>query len=191
MIERIVMAALLLFVSGEAVAQELPFQATEAYRAYQLDRLEADRALYLAMVDSMSDEAFMEGGMHGFAMRTRRIVRRVNFSHSRLAGGHGPALPTAAEAMMRDGLKEYINGVYDFGAELLMSQSEEERLATVDLFSTRLPMWRVWDALHEQALWNAGQLVHFFRDRNLVYPTPPLTSDAAPAAEEPPSGTTH
>jgi hypothetical protein len=58
-------------------------------------------------------------------------------------------------------------------------------LATVDFFGTPLPMWRVWDALHEQALWNAGQLVHFFRDHNLVYPTPPLTTDAAPAAMEP------
>jgi hypothetical protein len=75
--------------------------------------------------------------------------------------------------------------VYDFGAELLQSQSAEERLATVDFFSTPLPMWRVWDALHEQALWNAGQLVHFFRDHNLVYPTPPLTSEAAPASMDP------
>jgi hypothetical protein len=173
--------------SSAAVAQDVPFQATDAYKAYQLDRLEADRALYKAMVDSMSHEAFMAGGMmHSFASRTRRMIRRVIFSYSRIEEGDGPAVSTPAEAMMtQKNLKEYIDAVYDFGAELLQSQSAEERLATVDFFSTPLPMWRVWDALHEQALWNAGQLVHFFRDHNLVYPTPPLTSEAAPASMDP------
>jgi hypothetical protein len=180
-------ALLLLAIAGPAVsAQDVPFQASEAHKAYQLDRLEADRALYKAMVDSMSDHAFMAGGMHSFAMRARRVIRRVIFSYSRLKVGDGPAVATPAEAMMtQENLNEYIDAVYDFGAELLQSQSPEERLATVDFFGTSLPMWRVWDALHEQALWNAGQLVHFFRDHNLVYPTPPLTSDAAPAAMEP------
>jgi hypothetical protein len=167
-------------------AQDVSFQAGDAYRAYQLDRLEADRELYKAMADSMSDHAFMAGGMHSFAMRARRVIRRVIFSYSRLKVGDGPTVATPAEAMMtQENLREYIDAVYDFGAELLQSQSPQERLSTVDFFGTPLPMWRVWDALHEQALWNAGQLVHFFRDHNLVYPTPPLTTDAAPAAMEP------
>jgi hypothetical protein len=164
MLRRAGTSALLLLAIAVPVlrAQGIPFQASQAYMAYQLDRLEADRALYKAMVDSMSHDAFMAGGMHSFAMRARRVIRRVIFSYSRLK-----------------------QGVYDYGAGLLRSQSPEERLATVDFFGTPLPMWRVWDALHEQALWNAGQLVHFFRDHNLVYPTPPLTSDAKPAASEP------
>ena len=134
----------------------------------------------------MTPHAFMAGGMHSFAMRVRRVVRRVNFSFTQLAGGHGPTVSTPAEAMMtQDGLKEYIDAVYDFGAELLQSQSAEERLSTVDFFGTPMPLWRVWDALHEQALWNAGQLVHFFREHNLVYPTPALASDAGPVDEGP------
>jgi hypothetical protein len=188
MLRRAGTSALLLLAIAVPVlrAQGIPFQASQAYMAYQLDRLEADRALYKAMVDSMSHDAFMAGGMHSFAMRARRVIRRVIFSYSRLKQGDGPTVSTPAEAMMtRENLNEYIDAVYDYGAGLLRSQSPEERLATVDFFGTPLPMWRVWDALHEQALWNAGQLVHFFRDHNLVYPTPPLTSDAKPAASEP------
>ncbi|UCF41692.1 MAG: hypothetical protein JSW43_05020 [Gemmatimonadota bacterium] len=188
MLRRAGTSALLLLAITVPVlrAQGIPFQASEAYKTYQLDRLEADRALYKAMVDSMSHDAFMAGGMHSFAMRARRVIRRVIFSYSRLKVGDGLAVSTPAEAMMtQENLKEYIDAVYDFGAELLRSQSPEERVATVDYFGASLPVWRVWDALHEQALWNAGQLVHFFRDHNLVYPTPPLTSDPAPATLDP------
>ena len=142
-------------------------QMPESYRQVQLAALETQRRLALEMTDSMQERWYREKAtptQRDFAQQVAHAAGAVPMIASRFLSGPRPALPdTAASYATRAGLRAYINAAYDYGANLLRTQSAADREATVQFFGNTIPKWQVWDELNQHTIWTLGQVVANFR----------------------------
>ncbi len=163
--------ALIVGVAGTAHAQ-MP----ESYRQVQRAMLETERRMALAMADSMPERYYREKAtptQRDFAQQIAHAAGAVPMIASQFLGGPQPSLPdTAASYASRAGLRTYINAAYDYGANLLRTQSAADREATVQFFGSTMPKWQVWDELHQHTIWTLGQVVANFRAHG--NPPPPF-----------------
>jgi hypothetical protein len=88
------------------------------------------------------------------------------------AGGSPPALQDTARVFnTRAGLKQYVNGAYDYLAGLLRNETAASRVQSYSLFGQQMPRWQVWDEIHTHTVWTAGQAVANFRKRGMAPPS--------------------
>jgi len=142
-------------------------QMPESYRQTQTAALEIDRRLALAMADSMQERYYREKAtptQRDFAQQIAHAAGAVPMIAAMALGGPRAALPdTAASYATRAGLRAYINACYDYGANLLRTQTAADRAASTQLFGNTMPKWQVWDELHQHTMWTLGQVVANFR----------------------------
>jgi hypothetical protein len=82
-----------------------------------------------------------------------------------------PALPDTAMALnSRRGLREYVNGAFDFAEGVLQRQTPESRAEIVSFFGMQIPRWQVWEEVHQHTMWTAGQVVANFRKHDMPPP---------------------
>lgn len=173
----------LIALMGAAVtggAQAVSFADTREYRAYQIERLTADRDLLLAMIVAMPAEHFRtplgdgaHGGGHDFGMQLSGLVRRFNAALERVFSVPGAVLSTEGTTIETpQDLAGNLRAVYDRATQLVRDQASEDRLRTVRYAGVDLPGWRFWDVQHDETVWSASQLVSYFLQHGLPYPTP-------------------
>lgn len=176
---RVLIAALAAGVlAGSAVSRALAQSAAgmpEAYRQVQLSALELQRRMLLAMADSMPENLYrdkMTPIQRDFAQQLHHAAVPFAMFLPMFMGAPAPAgLPdTAAVFNTRAGLRGYINGVFDYAAGVLRSQSAADREARVTFFGSQIPRWQVWDELHQHTVWTAGQVVANFRKHGMAPP---------------------
>lgn len=142
-------------------------QMPESYRQTQLAMLETERRMALAMADSMQERYYREKvtpPQRDFAQQIAHAAGAVPMIASMFLGGPRPAMPdSAASLASRAGLRAYINAAYDYGTNLLRTQTAADREASVQFFGNAMPKWQVWDELHQHTMWTLGQVVANFR----------------------------
>jgi len=173
--------ATMLGLGAIGTAQTVSFHETPEYRAYQIERLLADRDLLLAMVDAMPDDKFrlpLTGGMHGaaghdFAMHVSGLIRQFNAALGRASGVAPAEIETAGTTLeTRADLKANIRAVYDHAADVLRDQPPAQRNQFIPWGSAEIPGWQFWDAYHDMNAWNFAHLTAFFTAHGLRYPQP-------------------
>ena len=164
-------AALALTMATGAMAQDMP----ESYRDVQLRMLETQRAILLAMADSMPENLYRDKVtpiQRDFAQQIHHCASALAMIASRYFEAPRPELPdTATTFNSRAGLKAYVNGAYDFAAGILKNQPAEDRETVVSFFGgMEIPKWQVWDEVHQHTMWTAGQVVANFRKHGMAPP---------------------
>lgn len=177
---RLVTAGLALCIAGSAwsaapaAAQQAPEPMPESYREVQLDKVALQRTMLLAMVDSMPEKFYQDREtpvQRSFAEQVMHAAGAVPAIAFQTAGKEMPALPdTTAAKTSRTALRSYVDAAFNVSAELLRSQTPEERSRMVKLFGMEMPMWKVWDEIHQHTVWTAGQLVANFRSHDMPPP---------------------
>jgi hypothetical protein len=141
-------------------------QMPESYRQTQLAALEVDRRLSLAMADSMQERWYREKAtpaQRDFAQQVAHAAGAVPMIAAMALGGPRPSLPDTGTIHSRAGLRAFINAAYDYGANLLRTQTAADREASTQLFGSTMPKWQVWDEIHQHTIWTLGQVVANFR----------------------------
>lgn len=141
-------------------------QMPESYRQTQLAALEIDRRLALAMADSMQERYYRDKvtpPQRDFAQQVAHAAGAVPMIASMALGGPRPSLPDSGTIHTRAGLRAFVNSAYDYGANLLRTQTAADRETSTQLFGNTMPKWQVWDELHQHTMWTLGQVVANFR----------------------------
>lgn len=166
------LALVLVAAAATARAQEMP----EGYRQVQLNALELQRRMLLAMADSMPERLYRDRvtpAQRDFAQQIHHAAAPFAAFGPRFLGAPAPTgLPDTSVALnSRAGLRSYINAVYDYAAGVLRSQTAAQRHEPVRFFGgMTIPRWQVWDELHQHTFWTAGQVVANFRKHGMAPP---------------------
>jgi hypothetical protein len=153
----------------------LAAQTGQNPRDSQLRMLENQRQLLLAMADSMPERFYRDKAapeQRDFAQQIHHAAGAAVYIANDAAGGTGPSLPDTARVFnTRAGLKQYVNGAYDYLAGLLRNQTTAGRAESYSLFGQPMPKWQVWDEIHTHTVWTAGQVVANFRKHGMAPPS--------------------
>jgi hypothetical protein len=162
------------FAAPLASQQQMASAMPESYRQVQMNALELERKMLLAMVDSMPETLLRDKVtpiQRDFAQQIEHGAGSVVFIASRFLGATPPAkADTAAYLNTRAGLRGFVNGVYDWAGNVLKTQSEVDRAKIVEMFGDKIPGWEVWDEIHQHTVWTAGQVVANFRKNGMAPP---------------------
>ena len=169
-------SATLFLIGVLAAAPALSAQVAPAMsrRDYQVKMLEHQRAFLLKMADSMPERLYRSRatpGQRDFAGQIHHAAGAVPMIAAMTMKGPKATLPDTAVAFKdRAGLKQFINASFDYGAELLKTQSDSARATQVNLFGSPMPAWQVWDEIYAHTIWTAGQVVANFRENGMAPP---------------------
>lgn len=170
----IIGTGLLAVLAVPAAAQSNPSVMPESYRQVQENALALQRRMLLAMVDSMPERFYREKAspaQRDFAGQIEHAAGSVRFIATRfLAATGAPQADSAKYLNTRAGMRDFVNGIYDWATSALRNQSAENRAKTVNLMGKEMPAWQVWDEIHQHTIWTAGQLVANFRAHNMAPP---------------------
>jgi hypothetical protein len=149
----------------------------ESYRQVQLNALELQRTMLLAMVDSMPERLLRDKAtpaQRDFAQQIEHASGAVVFLVMTAVKPAGVTRPTTADTAThlntKAGLKAFINTIYDWAGNILKTQSAADRAAMTTLFGKPMPVWQVWDEVHQHTIWTAGQVVANFRKNGMAPP---------------------
>lgn len=161
--------------AAQQVSAKYDWAMPSQYREVQLRAQETQRALLLAMADSMPEQLYRDaaaGGQRDFARQVHHAANADLYIVSRyIKGEEMPAVQdTAVTFASRAGLKRFINAAYDYSTKALREQSDTDRNTLIWYFGQKLPKWLVWDELNQHTLWTAGQIVANFRKHGMAPP---------------------
>ena len=152
----------------------LAAQAAEHPRESQLRMLAYQRKVLLAMADSMPERLYRDKAtptQRDFAQQVHHAANTVYYISSAILKGPKATLPDTGVALnSRAGLKQFINGAFDYAEGVFQSENAAARAGTSDLFGMKMPTWQVWDEMHTHTVWTAGQIVGNFRKQGMAPP---------------------
>jgi hypothetical protein len=174
---RTTLVAIALALAAPAAAQQAGGATMpESYRDVQLKALQLQRRMLLTIADSMperlyADRAFETQG-RDFAHQVHHAATAMAMIGTRIMGAPAAGVPdtSAATFTTRAGLKQYVNGIYDWAESSLKAQTPTSRAEMVSLFGSQMPRWQVWDELHTHTVWTAGSMVANFRKHGMAMP---------------------
>lgn len=155
-------AAALLAAAAAPARAQMP----ESYRAVQIRMLETERNLIMHMIDSMPVQYFREKAtpaQRDFGQQLYHAASAFVFVIPRFEGVAAPTIADTASGFDKNGLKTYINAVYNWAEGVAGSQPAADREATVTFFGSPVPKWQIWDEMHQHTIWTLGQTVANFR----------------------------
>jgi hypothetical protein len=150
-------------------------QTTVASRDIQIRQLESQRSMVLAMADSMPEDLYRDKvtpEQRDFSGQLFHVVGVIQFVDYRFHREGQPAQPDSASIFnTREGLKAYVNEVYDGAVESIRNQTEESRSEVIDFFGDmRGPRALIWDQINDHSWWTLGQVVANFRKHGMAPP---------------------
>ncbi len=167
--------ALISPAAAQQIAAKYDWTMPPQYREIQIRAQETQRALLLAMADSMPEAFYRDAAAEGQRDFARQIHHAANadvylVSHY-IRQEEMPAAPdTAVTFNSREGLKRFINAAYDYSIGVLKSENDTDRGTPIWYFGQKIPKWLVWDELNQHTLWTAGQIVANFRKHGMAPP---------------------
>jgi len=154
--------AVLVALTAPAARAQMP----ESYRAVQLRVLEAERTFTMHMIDSMPAQYFRDKAtpaQRDFGQQLHHAASSYLFVIPRFEGVPAPTIADTANGFDKNGLKTYVNAVYDWAEGVARSQTAADREAMTTFFGNPVPKWQVWDEMHQHTIWTLGQTVANFR----------------------------
>jgi hypothetical protein len=147
---------------------------TENPKDNQLKMLAYQRKVLLAMADSMPERLYRDKAtptQRDFAQQLHHAAGTVFYISSAVLKGPKATLPDTGVALnSRAGIKQYINGAFDYAEGVFRSENAAARGGTADLFGMKMPTWQVWDEMYTHTVWTAGQIVGNFRKQGMAPP---------------------
>jgi len=161
-------------VGGLTIPGLLTAQGGENPRESQLKMLGYQRKMLLAMADSMPERLYRDKAtptQRDFAQQMYHAANTVFYISSATLKGPKATLPDTGVALnSRTGMKQYINGAFDYAERVFKAENPATRVGTTDLFGTRMPTWQVWDEIYTHTVYMAGQIVGNFRKQGMAPP---------------------
>lgn len=156
------------------VPATLAAQAGENPRDNQHRMLAYQRKMLLAMADSMPERLYRDKAtptQRDFAQQMHHAANSVFYISSAILKGPRATLPDTGVALnSRTGMRQFINGAFDYAEGVFRSQNAAARAGTTDLFGMKMPTWQVWDEIYTHTVWTAGQIVGNFRKQGMAPP---------------------
>jgi hypothetical protein len=147
---------------------------TENPRENQLKMLVYQRKMLIAMADSMPERLYRDKAtptQRDFAQQMYHSANTVFYIASAVLKGPKASLPDTGVALnSRTGLKQYINGAFDYAETVFKSENAAIRAAQTDLFGMKMPTWQVWDEIYTHTVYMGGQVVGNFRKQGMAPP---------------------
>lgn len=147
---------------------------TENPKENQLKMLTYQRKMLLAMADSMPERLYRDKAtptQRDFAQQMYHSASTVFYIASAVLKGPKASLPDTAVALnSRAGLKQYINGAFDYAEGVFKSENATARGTQTDLFGMKMPTWQVWDEIYTHTVYMGGQVVGNFRKQGMAPP---------------------
>ncbi len=141
----------------------------------QLKMLAYQRKVLLAMADSMPERLYRDKAtptQRDFAQQMYHSANTVFYISSAVLKGPKATLPDTGIALnSKAGMKQFINGAFDYAEGVFKSENAAARAAQTDLFGNRMPTWQVWDEIYTHTVYMAGQVVGNFRKQGMAPPT--------------------
>lgn len=164
----------LLCLLAAPVSAQMASPMPESYRQVQLNALELQRQVLLAMADSMPVQFYRDKVtpiQRDFAQQLEHAAGSLVYIVSSVMKAAPPApADTATYLNTRAGLQGFINATYDWAGNVLKTQTAAQREAPANLFGKTMPTWQVWDEIHQHTFWTAGQIVANFRKHGMAPP---------------------
>jgi hypothetical protein len=146
----------------------------ESPRDSQLRMLAYQRKMLLAMADSMPERLYRDKAtptQRDFAQQLHHAANTAAYIASATLKGPPLSLPDTAVALnSRAGMRQFINGAFDYAEGVFKAETPAARAATADLFGQKMPAWQVWDEIYTHTVWTAGQVVGNFRKQGMAPP---------------------
>ena len=140
----------------------------------QLKMLAYQRKMLLAMADSMPERLYRDKAtptQRDFAQQMYHAANTVFYIASATLKGPKASLPDTGVALnSRAGMKQFINGAFDYAEGVFKAENAATRAAPTDLFGTSMPTWQVWDEVYTHTVYMAGQMVGNFRKQGMAPP---------------------
>ena len=176
LVSSLVLLALTAGAAGTAPAQQAGAGAglPPGFRDQQLADLERERAMTLAMLDSMPERLIHfkpVPEVRDFMQQIAHAAQPVSAFAARARGAAPPALgDSAAYLNDRVALRGMVNRSYDYAATALRGLSEADYLGPVTFFGRPTPRWKVFALALEHSTWTRGELVPYFRLNGMAPP---------------------
>ena len=156
-------------------APPAPTQMPEAYKDVQMSQLRLQRRMLLAMIDSMPERLYRDKVtpvQRDFAQQVEHAAGALPMVAGMVLHVPGPTarMDSSQYLNSRAGMRQFVNGIYDWAEQTLRNQSAADRAQTINLFGTQMPGWKFWDEMHQHMIWTAGQMVANFRKNNMAPP---------------------
>jgi hypothetical protein len=173
MSRRVLVPVLAVILAAPLAAQE-PVPMPETYRATQLSMLRLQRRAILAMADSMPEALYADKAtpvQRSFAEQLVHAAGAVPFVMGRVGNPIDIGSASSQQAIAsREALRAFVNAVYDAAERNLQAATAEQRATSVNLFGNTMPLWQVWDEIHQHTFWTLGQVVANFRNHGMAPP---------------------
>ncbi len=149
-------------------------QVPQGYRQQQLADLARERAMTLAMVDSMPERLLHfkpVPEVRDFAQQIAHAAMPMAIFASRAKGENPPALGDSTVYLnSKTALREAVGKAYEYAMAALSGVSEEDYPGTTKFAGQTMPRWRIFDLAREHSVWTRGELVSYFRLNGMAPP---------------------
>ena len=171
--------AVLAVLAAPAAAQQGPgggrgAQLPAGYRRMQLSDLERERAMTLAMLDSMPERLLHfkpVPEVRDFMQQIAHAALPVGAYAATAMGARPPAVgDSVAYLNNKVALRDAVNRSYDYAISAVRGMSNPDYQGTVMFFGRATPRWKVFAAALEHSTWTRGELVAYFRLNGMVPP---------------------
>ena len=169
---RFVLAVATVALAIPLVAQA-PVPMPESYRQTQLNMLGLQRRSVLSMADSMPENLYGDKVtpiQRSFAEQLIHAAGAIPFVLGTVGVTINVGQDPAAAAGSRAALRSFVNAAYDAAEAELRRETADQRAAIVTVFGNSMPLWQVWDELHQHTFWTLGQVVANFRKHGMAPP---------------------
>ncbi|HEY2806108.1 MAG TPA: DinB family protein [Gemmatimonadales bacterium] len=147
----------------------------QSFRDIQLEDLEREREMTLAMLDSMPERLLHYKPVpevRDFMQQIAHAALTVSSFAATARGSRPPNLGDSTAYLGRRAvMRTAINRSYDFARDVMSGMSAAEYADTVRFFGAPTPRWKVFAAALEHSVWTRGELVDYFRLNGMVPPS--------------------
>ncbi|MBI1723475.1 MAG: DinB family protein [Gemmatimonadetes bacterium] len=177
--------ALFTFLAAPLAAQQVGSAAPPTgYRETQISDLERERAMTLAMVDSMPDRLIHfkpVPEVRDFMQQIAHAALPVGSFAGRATGQRPPSVGDSTVYLnSKAALREAVSRSYDYCIGAVRGMSDAEYAGTAQFFGRQVPRWKIIASALEHSTWTRGEIVSYFRLNGMAPPAFQLFPQAAP-----------
>lgn len=144
------------------------------FRQIQLADLERERAMTLAMIDSMPERLVHFKPVPEVRDFLQQIAHAALYVADFAAHARGERTPPMGDSTIylnaRAPMRTVVNRSYDYAVRVVRRMSDAEYAGSVMFYGAPTPRWKIIAAALEHSVWTRGELVGYFRLNGMVPP---------------------
>lgn len=144
------------------------------FRQVQLADLERERAMTLAMVDSMPERLLHFRPVPVVRDFAQQIAHAAMPMAEFAAQATGQRPPNTGDSTVylnsKAALREAVGRAYEYCIRALRGLSDPDYAGTTAFFGRQVPRWKIFEAAREHSVWTRGEVVVYFRLNGMAPP---------------------